>query len=103
MNLKKVIISILILFLILLQGYLITSIVLGKINQEEDVKNYCSQRCAYNPTSFYWEFSGDYSTKGFTTEDECYNYCKKVRTGFAYIMQNYGSTFVGALSDVFKK
>ena len=100
---KKVIISILILSLILIQGYLVTSIVLQKINQEADVKSYCNKRCAYNPSSFYWEFSGDYNTKGFTTEDECYDYCRKARTGFAYILQNYGSTFLGALSNVFKK
>jgi hypothetical protein len=94
---------ILLLGLIVILGYLATSLVLEEINQDKDVKNYCAQRCKYNPTSFFWEFSGDYNTKGFTTEDECYNYCTKVRTGFAYILKNYGPAFMGALSNSFKK
>jgi len=100
---SKILKYILLLCLILILGYLSTSLVLEQINQEKDVKNYCSERCRYNPTSFFWEFYGDYNTKGFTTEDECYNYCRKVRTGFAYILKNYTSAFTGALKDAFKK
>jgi len=103
MNLKKILTFIVILLLVGLLIYLATSIVSDKINQEKDVQSYCSERCAYNPTSFFWEFTGDYNTKGFTTEDECYSYCRKVRTGFAYLLQNYTAGLSSAFSQFFGK
>jgi hypothetical protein len=93
MNFKSIVIFILVLALVLGEGYLIVSVVMAKINTEKDVENFCTQKCNYSQDSFLWEFSGEYSNKGFTTENECFNYCSKVRQGFAYFLTEYAPAY----------
>jgi len=100
MNIKKIIIFILAIGLVFGESYLIASLIIDKMNKVEDVQNFCQLKCNYNPDSSYWEFSGEYSTKGFTTENECFNYCSKVRQGFAYFLTEYAPAF---LSNFFNK
>ena len=74
--------------LVLIEGYLIASSVLDKINNDTQIQNFCSAKCDYNPDSFLWEFSNDTTTKGFTTRDECFKYCSQVKQGFAASLLN---------------
>jgi len=74
--------------LVLIEGYLITSSILDKINQDNKIQSYCGLKCEYNPDSFLWEFSGNSYTKGFTTRTECFNYCSKVKQGFVASLLN---------------
>jgi len=91
MNIKRTLIYFLVLALVVGEGYLIISLALEGMNQEKAVQTFCNNRCSYNPNSSFWEFAGDYSTKGFTTQDECFNYCSKVKMGLAYqfLMDSY--------------
>jgi len=93
MRLRKALIIVLILALVGFQIYLVISIFSDKINQQKNVQEYCKVRCAYNESSYFWEFSGDFETKGFTTQDECNNYCGKVRMGFAGLLDSIKNIF----------
>jgi hypothetical protein len=93
MNVGKIIKFFLVIGLVCFAGYLIFDLVSGDIAQKEAVQNYCTEKCNYNSTSLFWEFSKDNGVKGFTTKDECFNYCSKVKMGFAYafIQESYAS------------
>jgi hypothetical protein len=103
MGKKGILILIFVLALVVIEGYLITTSVLDKISQDKSVQSFCVQKCNFNQTSSFWEFSGENAIKGFTTKDECFNYCSKVKMGFAYILKDYASAFLGAISSIFKK
>ncbi len=103
MRVKGIIILVIVLALVAIEGYLIVSSVLGKVNQDKDVQTYCAVKCGFNQNTSYWEFSGENGTKGFTTEEECFNYCSKFRMGFIGMLQKYNSDFIGALSNIFQK
>ncbi|MCX6722647.1 MAG: hypothetical protein NT094_01090 [Candidatus Staskawiczbacteria bacterium] len=79
----KILAIILVIILILIEGYLITSYILDEANTNNELQNYCGAKCSYSPSSLMWEFSGETFTKGFTTKEECFNYCSKVKQGFA--------------------
>jgi hypothetical protein len=89
----KIFKPILVIALILIAGYLAFSLISENIAQKQDVQNFCSQKCSYNPSSLFWEFSGDNGTKGFTTKNECFGYCSQARQGFVYrfISESYAS------------
>jgi len=100
MSFKKILIFLLVLGLIFAEGYLVVSIIMSEINTEKDVQVFCQQKCNYSQDSLFWEFSGEYSAKGFTTKEECFNYCSRVRQGFAYFITEYTPAyFIG----LFKK
>ncbi len=82
MNIKAIVKYFLVLGLICLAGYLIFDLVSENIAQKKDVQIFCTQKCNYNQSSLYWEFSRDNGTKGFTTKDECFSYCSRVKEGF---------------------
>ena len=82
--------------LVLIEVYLITSSILDKVNENNAVQSYCGIKCEYNPASFLWEFSGENFTKGFTTREECFNYCSKVKQGFT-------ASLLNSILDIIKK
>jgi hypothetical protein len=103
MSVKTALILILVLGLIVVEGYLISTSILEKMNQDKDVQSFCGQKCSFSESTSYWEFSGENGTKGFTTQNECLSYCSDVRRGFISILQGYGSDFRGAISNIFQK
>jgi len=103
MDVKSTIKFCLIIGLILVAGYLTYSLVSASLAQQRDVNSFCAQKCSYNPSSLFWEFSGDNGTKGFTTKDECFSYCSKVKLGFAYVLESSAADFLGAVENVFRK
>ena len=74
--------------LVIMEGYLIVSSVLEKVNNDNQLSDFCSAKCDYNPSSLLWEFSADTVSKGFTTREECFSYCSKVEQGFAASVLN---------------
>lgn len=82
--------------LVLIEAYLITSSILDKVNENNAIQSYCGIKCDYNPISFLWEFSGDNYIKGFTTRQECFNYCSQVKQGFA-------ASLLNSFLDIIKK
>lgn len=95
MKINKKIKYSLIVLLVLGEGYLVASSVLDKIKEEKDIELFCSQKCNYSSSSYFWEFSGEGATRGFTTKNECLNYCEKARQGFAFaIFNDYGPAFL---------
>lgn len=82
--------------LVLIEGYLIASYILDKINNNNEIQSYCGVKCDYNPSTLAWEFSGDSYTKGFTTREECFNYCSKVKQGFT-------ASLLNSVLKIFKK
>lgn len=82
MSIKTAIKIFLVAGLIFVAGYLTFSLVSENINQKREVSNFCTQKCNYNATSLFWEFAGDNGTKGFTTQNECFSYCSRVKEGF---------------------
>jgi len=105
MNIKKILKYFLIIGFICLAGYLTFDLISENIAQKTDVQNFCLQKCNYNESSLFWEFSGDSGVKGFTTKDECFSYCSKAREGFVlrFVNDSYASlTSSSFLSDFFK-
>lgn len=100
---KGIIKFIIAIILVCAAGYLIYDLASENLAQKKDVQSFCTIKCNYNPTSFYWEFSADNGKKGFTTEDECFNYCSKVRMGFAYVLKEYGTAFLSSFGGIFKE
>lgn len=92
----------LVIVLILIEGYLVSSSILEHYSEKKDVQTFCQIKCSYNQGSYLWEFVGETVSKGFTTKDECFNYCEKVRRGFIYAIVKDGSDFVGGLLNGFK-
>ena len=84
----KVISIFLVVALILIECYLIVSSAIDSNNQNNNIQDYCSIKCNYDPGSLMWEFSGDTYSKGFTTKEECFSYCSKVRQGFTASLLN---------------
>jgi len=82
--------------LVLIECYLIASSALDSINTNNELQSYCGQKCDYNPDSLMWEFSSDTITKGFTTRNECFGYCSKVKEGYA-------ASLLNSVLNIFKK
>jgi len=82
--------------LVLIEVYLIASSITDKTKENNQIQSFCSIKCEYNPSSLLWEFTGETYTKGFTTRQECFNYCAQVKQGFA-------ASFLNAFSNIFKK
>ena len=100
MNWKIATMFLLVTALILIEGYLITSSIIDKEKEKKETQEFCQRKCDYNKDSFAWEFSGETVTKGFTTKEECFNYCGKVRLGFvASIYDGFIYVFSIFLSD----
>jgi len=78
----KIILIFLVFSLVLIEVYLIASSVLDKVDLNNKIQSFCGEKCDYNPSSLLWEFSGETFTKGFTTRNECFNYCSRVKQGF---------------------
>ena len=69
-------------------AYLSFSLISSDESQKNAEHAYCATKCNYNSDSLFWEFSGGYSTKGFTTKEECLSYCSKSWEGLVYEMMN---------------
>lgn len=91
----KILAIILVIILILIEVYLIATYILDKSATKNEIQNYCGVKCSYNPSSLNWEFSGDTFTKGFTTKEECFNYCSKIKQGFT-------ASFLNSILDLIK-
>ena len=105
MNIKALVKYFIVIVLVCLAGYLIFDLVSGDAAQKKDVLGYCTEKCSYNQSSLYWEFSRDTGVKGFTTKDECFNYCSQSREGFVYrlVSESYASLVSSPpLSDFLK-
>ena len=96
----KIIAIFLALALVLIETYLIASSIVESSNTNSQIQSYCSEKCDYNPGSFLWEFSSDTYTKGFTTREECFNFCSKAKQGFVY---NFLQSSTASLESVFEK
>jgi len=83
--------------LVALEIYLVISLVGGNIVKKQEIEKNCEIKCAYNSNSYFWEFSGESATRGFTTKEECFNYCSKKEQGFVAMVRRYGSAFLGAI------
>ena len=88
MDIKSIIKYVLIIGLVFFLGYLIFDLINGDITRKKDAQVFCTEKCGYNQNSFFWEFTGEDITKGFTTKDECFNYCEKSKEGFVYRFVN---------------
>lgn len=97
---KKIIVFFVVAALVLIEGYLIVTSVSDSIKEEKEIQSFCEAKCAYSENSYFWEFSGESATRGFTTKNECLNYCQRKTQGFAYYLGKYGTAF---LSGIFKK
>lgn len=86
--------------LVLIEAYLITSSIIEKNNEAKAIEFYCQERCDYNPANLLWEFSGESIEKGFTTKDECLNYCSRIKQGFVYTFLKEQGT--AAISNILK-
>lgn len=89
--------------LVLIEAYLITSSVLDKNNENNQIQSFCTQKCGYEPSAQMWQFSGDSGIKGFTTKEGCFGYCSKVKMGFAYILESSVADFLGSVKNIFKR
>jgi hypothetical protein len=89
--------------LVLIETYLIISSIIDKNNENNQIQSFCAIKCDYNPSSLLWEFSGDTATRGFTTRDECFSYCSKVKQGFAFnFIQKYNTaSIINAVKKIF--
>ena len=83
--------------LVVFEVYLVVSLVGGNITEKKEIEKACVEKCAYNSNSYFWEFSGENVIRGFTTKEECFNYCYKKEQGFAATVKRYGSAFFGAI------
>ena len=90
MDVKQVIKYILVVGLICFALYLTYSVISGNISQKNQEENYCTAKCNYSQYSHFWEFSGEYSTKGFTTKEECFNFCSRSFEGFVFRILDSG-------------
>ncbi|MBU4204690.1 hypothetical protein KKE19_04265 [Patescibacteria group bacterium] len=94
---KKLIKYLLIITLVLVEGFLLISFVGGNIKEKKETEIFCDQKCAYSQNSYFWEFKGENIARGFTTKDECVNYCIKFKQGFVYSSIIDARNFLGAL------
>ena len=84
MNILKVSKYFLIVVLICIASYFAFNLISNDAVQKNNEQVFCTSKCNYSQYSYLWEFSGEYSRKGFTTKDECFSYCSKSWEGFAY-------------------
>ncbi|TSC54206.1 MAG: hypothetical protein LiPW30_737 [Parcubacteria group bacterium LiPW_30] len=94
---KKLIKYFLVLVLVVSEVYLIALLLGENITGKKEIETACQLKCAYNSNSYFWEFSGDLAIRGFTTKEECFNYCYKKEQGFAYYLGKYGTAFLGII------
>ncbi|MBU3934648.1 hypothetical protein KKC00_01655 [Patescibacteria group bacterium] len=94
---KKAVKYFLVITLILVEGYLLTTFIGGNIKEKKEIETFCDQKCTYSPNSYFWEFTGENVSRGFTTKNECVNYCIKVKQGFVYSSIIEARKFLGAL------
>lgn len=87
----------LVIILVTAEIYLIISLVGGNISVKKEIEMTCEANCAFNSNSYFWEFSGESATRGFTTKEECFNYCSKKEQGFTAMAKRYGSAFLSAI------
>jgi hypothetical protein len=103
-NIKKFIKYFIIIAVVLGWGYLIFAYITSNAAEKTAVQNYCNQKCSYNKNSFLWEFSNqDGISKGFTTSEECFSYCSKVKEGFAYKIKDYATASLNSILKLFQK
>ena len=103
MSFPKIFVIIVVVALVLIEGYLVISYAVDRTIQQQEVNAYCDAKCNFNPATSMWEFSGDYATKGFTTQNECYLYCSNVKQGFVSFLQNIGQYGTAFLGKIFSK
>ena len=91
--------------LVVIEIYLITSSIIDKYNNENIIRSYCETKCVYNPASFLWEFSGENIMKGYTTREECFVYCGKVKQGFVFnFIENFNyASVLDSIKNIFSK
>jgi len=94
---KKVIKYFIIILLVLAEAYLLITYIGGNVRDKEEVKIFCEEKCAYNGGSYLWEFAGENAVRGFTTKNECNNYCVKFKQGFVYNTITDAQNFLGSL------
>jgi hypothetical protein len=88
MNILRMCKYFLIIALVFIASYFAYNLISSDITQKNNEQAFCSSKCTYSEFSYLWEFSGEYSRKGFTTKDECFNFCSKSWEGFAYRVTN---------------
>lgn len=94
---KKIIVFFIVVALVLIESYLIITSAWDSIKEEKEIQSFCEAKCGYSQNSYFWEFSGENITRGFTTKNECLNYCQRRTQGFAYYLGKYGTAFLGSI------
>ena len=94
---KKIIVFFIVAVLVLGEGYLIITSVADGMKEEKEIQSFCEAKCAYSENSYFWEFSGESATRGFTTKNECLSYCQRKTQGFVYSLGKSGAAFVGKI------
>lgn len=102
MSKKKIIIFAIVALLVAVEGYLAFSYILDGAREKRETEEFCKQKCNYSSTSYFWEYSAEGASRGFTTKQECLNFCYKSRMGFAFIVQQYGAAVLSGFGDIFK-
>ena len=72
----------------------------GQITEKKEIETSCQLKCAYNSNSYFWEFSGESAIRGFTTKEECFNYCYKKEQGFAYFFTGFVPAYLTGLFEL---
>ncbi len=97
---KKLIKYFLVLVLVVSEIYLIASLLGENITEKKEIETSCQLKCAYNSNSYFWEFSGESAIRGFTTKEECFNYCYKKEQGFAYFFTGFVPAYLTGLFEL---
>ena len=80
--------------LVVFEIYLLFSLVGENIEGKREIERICDAQCVYSSDSYLWEFVGEGAVRGFTTKDECFNYCSKKEMGFSATVKRYGAAFL---------
>lgn len=94
---KKLIKYFIVITLILVEGFLLISFVGEDAKERKEVEKFCDQNCEYNKNSYLWEFVGENISRGFTTKDECTDYCIDYKQGFVYTSLLDAKNFLSSL------
>ena len=93
----KLIKHLIVIVLVVAEGGLLLSMVGENASKRKEIEKSCEQKCTYRQNSYMWEFSGENATRGFTTKDECNDYCIKFEQGFVYSSILSAKSFMGSL------
>jgi len=96
-SLLKYFLVIVFISLVAFEIYLVFSLVGENIEGKREIEKFCDAKCVYSSNSYLWEFAGEGAVRGFTTKEECFNYCSKKEMGFPAMIKRYGAAFLSLI------